>query len=408
MALRNLFFLLMLVLIQISCGKNQTEKLKEKLDVSQSGWVSSGGELFGFNKNPWFLRNTSEVKYCIKVDSGTFTATAEVVRESLKGALEYWKKQLAAPKLEIGVTEIATQNFTEVSDCQNTDLQFLFGYNSLNLEQRNFLADSQKYIGVTVRTEYDRSNLLGRGFIFIASDSGPNSYQNNGQLIQKAWAYPKLLQYALMHELGHVFGIPHSGSGLMSEIFLDQLLYRRLFEFYLNNPYLSTVVPPDSFETCSDSGTFNQKFFKLQKPTACLRFERQAGANVVWKVLAKEKAQSPHEEIGSLHTTWATDRISASKPAVIVQLPPEQKVFAATEVLLNNYLIGPIITDVSYKGFFRTLESAKPYDAYIDLKVDSVSIIGNLEDGLFPVFVYVVPTLTNLILPTKFLGSRDY
>ena len=32
------------------------------------GWVSSGGELFSDAHNPWFVRNTKDVNYCVVVD----------------------------------------------------------------------------------------------------------------------------------------------------------------------------------------------------------------------------------------------------------------------------------------------------------------------------------------------------
>lgn len=366
-----------------------------------AGWVSSGGELFQYDKNPWFVRNTNQVRYCVLVDSQSISTSNEVIRQSIVDAINYWKKQLEIEKLINGMAAIATQEFVESASCENTDLQFQFGYGTLSKEQEKFLQDPRKYIGVSVRTEYDQINLRGKGFVYISSDFGPNAYHNSGQLIIKAWQYPKLLQYALMHELGHVFGVPHSGSGLMSEIFLDQLLYKRLYEFYLKTPFLSFIKPPERFETCSGSGSFNQKFFKLTKPHECLLFEQNSGSKVSWKISAREKLADEAKEIGSLHVSWATTKISASKPAVIVQLPPEQKVFDVNERLLNNYMIGPTVTDLGYKGFFRTVDSARTYDAYIDLKVDSVAVVGNLDDGLFPVFIYVVPTLTNLSLPTE-------
>lgn len=368
--------------------------------VSSAGWVSSGGEFFQYGKNPWFLRNINEVSYCVRVDNLGFSSDVTKVRDAIVEAFKYWREQLKVDKNEAGMATVATQSFVEVEDCANADLQFLMGYRALNTEQIRFLVDPRKYIGVTVRTEYDQVKLKGRGFVFISSDTGSEAYHNSGQLIQKAWSYPKLLRYALMHELGHVFGLTHSGSGLMSEIFLDQLLYKRLFAFYLKQPMLSYVAPPTSFEACSGLGVFNSKFFRLKKPAECLHFAKTESVTPAWKVFLREKKDSSLQEIGLLQTTWATARDQSAKPAFIVHLPPEQKVFDATETLLNNYMMGPVIRDHSYKGFFRTLESAAVYEVYVDLKVDSVSVIGNLEDGLFPVFVYSVPTLSNMTMPT--------
>ena len=145
------------------------------------------------------------------------------LKRPLKSPIDYWVHEFAKVSPQTGVAKtfkLGTQTFSLVG-CQeaDVDLKILVGHGTLDNEQIGWLKKPEKYIGVTVRTDYDPIELRGQGFIYIASDLGPNSYTNTGGLVDKAWESEKLLKYAFLHEFGHVFGIPHRGNGLMSQIF---------------------------------------------------------------------------------------------------------------------------------------------------------------------------------------------
>ncbi len=57
------------------------------------GWISSGGEIFKFDRNPWFVaKNTPQAKYCLTIDKSSVSASEEQVRNSLLTAINWWKK----------------------------------------------------------------------------------------------------------------------------------------------------------------------------------------------------------------------------------------------------------------------------------------------------------------------------
>ena len=64
----------------------------------------------------------------------------------------------------------------------------------------------------------------GKGFIWLAPDSGPDRYQGPTGL-EKFWGPDAHVQDVLLHELGHVFGLPHlKAPSVMSEDFPAQVV----------------------------------------------------------------------------------------------------------------------------------------------------------------------------------------
>ncbi len=216
--------------------------------ASYGGWVSGGGNILRNANNPWFLENTKTVTYCILSDPNTFADVPTSPAILIEKALSYWKKQMADPAAvtdgyavhsntpiesiatEKYVTvEVATQEFVFNPRCYgNEDLTFQLGV--LNSEQREFLQDRSPIIGAAVRTSYDEVQLRGRGFIYIAPDSGKNGYKGE-HLRPKGWHEGNggLLFRAIAHELGHVFGLAHGGEGMMSESYSESLLWEKSF-----------------------------------------------------------------------------------------------------------------------------------------------------------------------------------
>lgn len=373
--------------------------------AAPGGWVSSGGELFQFAKNPWFVKNTKEVKYCVVVDKNSVSASEETVREAIQIAVNYWKEEFkTSTPPKAGFADLATQNFILQNSCTDADIQFLIGYGSLDEEQIKYLKAPEKYVGVSVRTSYEEVQMKGSGFVFISSDRGEKAYKNEQKnLVPEAWRFPKLLQYALIHEMGHVFGIPHTGSGLMSEVFLEQLLNLRMVEFYNSNPIQSFVNPPKSFVVCQGDGLFHTGFFQVPAANECLELQGvQNNAEIQWAVSTKEKRNSAAwTPVGVITASLSMNAMAGMKPAVLVQLPPESKVYDLTERLLNSFMIGPVFKEGSAKGFFHTNSSRQNFDLQIELKIDSVTMTGMVGKNLQQVLSYNPPSLFTLLLPIK-------
>jgi hypothetical protein len=202
-----------------------------------TGWTSSGGESLKDKINPWFLHNTPRVQYCILHDARNFGQPYEQVRKRVRYILNVWKLQIgnleirpiSGPDNGTPNIRIGTQEFIE-SSCDQADLKFQFGV--LTGEQFSKLGDPTKYIGVTVRTHYDRENLRAKGFIYFSPEQGPLKLNKEG-LIENPWSRSggAYLLLALLHETGHIFGFQHDKSlPIMEESYLENVLAKGNFE----------------------------------------------------------------------------------------------------------------------------------------------------------------------------------
>ncbi len=59
------------------------------------GWVGMGGELFKDARNPWFVKNTSEVFYCLKVDTKTISVDDATIDAAFKATIDFWKGEFS-------------------------------------------------------------------------------------------------------------------------------------------------------------------------------------------------------------------------------------------------------------------------------------------------------------------------
>lgn len=374
--------------------------------ADRGGWVASGGELFRFGKNPWFLKNVSNVEYCIDIDQATVSAPFATVQGVVSDAIAYWQNEFKAQNATIasGFAAVGNQTFTLVPKCSAAvPLQFRIGYGTLDADEIAQLVDPKNFVGVSIRKEYDNAQMSGKGIVFISSDLGPNAYNanpNSAQLFPEAWRERKLLLYAVIHEMGHVFGIPHLGSGLMSEVFLEQVLHKRFVPFYLDNPVAPFLLPPLTLESCAPFGTFNAGFFQVPLDSACVRIEGKAvGVSYEWTVYYRKDLKGALMVAGEIKASPLLQLLVAAKPATVIQLPLEQKVFSLTERQMNTFMIGPVFTEMTAKGFFTTTTSHKPYDLQLELRPESVVMTGLVGGKMMPVFVFSQPSLLTQMFP---------
>lgn len=255
--------------------------LFNSLSFGAGGWVSGGGELLKDSHNPWFLNNTPDVFYCIKIDEANFGASSESIERNLKLAINYWKSEFnfaITPEFKhFGKLKIASQNFIKVQCHQKkVNIQFQFGY--LEKDQKRFLLNPRKYAAVTVRTEYDPINLKAKGFVYLSPSEGALAYNSDG-VAKNAWSLNdgNLLYVTLVHELGHVFGLPHIGTmgALMSEGFAELMLSQNNLpnarkaeiSFFSLTKKTPVICPLDPLLIVW------RKFFDLEEADKCIRFD---------------------------------------------------------------------------------------------------------------------------------------
>lgn len=375
--------------------------------ADRGGWVASGGELFRYGKNPWFLKNTKSVDYCIDLDTASVSASKTTVQEVIREAIAYWQNEFKAQGATAGAgfAALGTQVFNEVSSCSEAvPLQFRIGHGVLDKDELEEIQDPKRFVGVSIRKEYDTVTLAGKGIVFISSDRGPNAYTarpDSTHLFPEAWKERRLLFYALIHEMGHVFGIPHTGNGLMSEVFLEQLLHKRFVQFYLDNPVAPFLLAPLTMESCLPFSSFNAGFFQIPTDAVCLRLEgKSIGANYEWSVFYREKLGAPLNPAGTLKASPLMQLLASAKPVAIVQLPTEQKVFSLTERQMNTFMIGPVFVETTARGLYTTTTSPRPFDLQLELRPESVVMTGLVGGRMMPVFIYSPPSLITQFFPT--------
>lgn len=191
-----------------------------------AGTVTSGGGLiYGSMGNPWFMDDQPSPTWCTVIDRENFGISIENAEAHIKSALKEWEP----------VTGIT---FTKTNCNESTDLRFLLGVlseqdsldaNSIKSFAKHLLGESA---GLAVRTHYDEATMRGRGFIYIAPETGPLKIQAS-EIVRHPWQIfgGKIFRVAVMHELGHVFGLQHSheGDDLMGSRTIEYLLSKKVY-----------------------------------------------------------------------------------------------------------------------------------------------------------------------------------
>jgi hypothetical protein len=358
-----------------------------KANGNNGGWVGMGGELFKDARNPWFVRNTNEVHYCLQVDPKTISVTRDEINQAFTEALNFWKSEFSRSRQpEKGYFELGTQMFTLVS-CEDPRVSYkiIFGSSLLDNDQLDFLKDPAKYVGVSVRTQYDTVHLKATGFSYFSDDLNIKTTQ---AFLQKAWSYPKILRYALMHELGHVFGLPHMGTGLMSEIFLDQLLKPEYLPYYEKLPFESIVQPDLNLRLCNVVQNAGKQFFSQAQDQNCIVLQ-----NIEFNKYSvqsyKDQNSVEMTELGTITLqTPNLDEITG-KPLSFLQLSDQQKVFSAQERQFRDFMIGPLASEISTKGKFIPKKPGPSKSVYFRMTPSSLNILGVTPNGdISPILNY--------------------
>ncbi len=213
---------------------------------------------------------------------------------------------------------------------------------------------------------------------------------------------PKILQYALMHELGHVFGLPHLGTGLMSEVFLDQLVKPQYIDMYERLPMESIISPNPEFTSCEIVTTATKSFFGMDATHGCILLKNKDMLSL--GVFSKKDAKSTDEvELGTLRLDFPNPNDYYGKPVSFLQLPEDQQVFSQKESQFRPFMIGPIGTDFGTKGKFIPKKPSPAKSIYSKISPNSLTVIGTQLNGdITPVIQYSSPLGFIYLLPAKF------
>lgn len=199
----------------------QTENAKSRGGVIEG----NGGEYITTERNPWFLGGP--VKYCIKQDPATFSLSSDQARTAIAKVFQTWNSilkpmyrwnQMEAPLLLAakGVLWLAI-DFNEVDCSQAHELEFQLGTFDKSIETA-LSYRAKDILALSLRDQYSDQTGRSKGRIWIAPDKGDRAYKgpNPGAGF---WGMKQNFHNVLMHELGHVFGIPHLEFGFMAANF---------------------------------------------------------------------------------------------------------------------------------------------------------------------------------------------
>ncbi len=377
--------------------------------VVAGGWGSSGGESFRDGHNPWFIQNTPVVRYCVKLDGAGFSADPAKAHQLVQRAISYWQnefktaKEVMKPEFPV---DIATQQFVAV-DCAghedaNVDLTFQLGYGTLDAKQRTFLVDPRKYVGIAVRTDYDEVNLRGKGFIYISSDRGDNRFNAEtvgsvSAFVDQPWQYDGLLYRVLVHELGHVFGLPHVGGGvnnfsnahnetqktasLMSEQYPEEIVQRQTYRAFTALDELDPFfMPRTEFHDCSLTANAI-RFFKLAPGQTCVhvKFVLQT-TSVDVNLFSSAGLAGNRLPIGhSSWTDWDKESSKLNMQVVAVErITPKQQVFHFPVGEEPAMMVGAMIFGLDFPITFKDTDG-EARNVYFRLAPQSYEAIGSVE-----------------------------
>jgi len=334
-----------------------------------AGWSSGGGGLLKSSTNPWFLNNTASAKYCVQIDEENFGASEAFINPIIERAFEYWREQFKFARLQglksFGSIHIATQVFKKVSCEESVDVVFQFGV--LNQTQKDYLKDPKQYGAISVRTEYSEENLRGKGFIYISPAKGSLGIDLN-TAGHDMWtkASGARLYLALLHELGHVFGLPHVGStGLMAEGFVEKvLLDDENPGKWIDDTKLFFKLPMENDTFCLEGPL--KKMWKgwadvlgLSEEQKCLKLtfehadDQLNGATVVSFFAGPNPESLSKIGISKLKTI-----LSLPTHLVTIWLPDDQKVFLQSDIELLRFksLLGPSTWSTRKIGYFKSVD----------------------------------------------------
>ncbi len=354
--------------------------------LASNGWVASGGDLIEDAMNPWWIQNKKELKYCIRIDSKSTSATKKDINFITSRVLQNWLNEWSYFfNNRDSSFEIGSQTLIKVECSQENDLAFYFGWNSLSLDKKNYIRQSRNpksIIGLAVRTHYDRKKLIGKGFIFVGSDTGPDKFTQKG-LYPQPWRHKALLTSVLAHELAHVFGLKHSDlfHGLMGAGFLTMLLKKKSVEYmkvfgtlneYQDFPYFSEnkSYKLKSGRVKNVFGKVNVKNLKIvphpHDPYRFSLYEESSGYDLLTHTL----------ELTSLHRTIPLGGFS-------LYLTDQQVVFPKEE----GVILIPLNFSDEGQAIVKSVSGGTRKNVYLKKNFDSITLL-NYENGNYHKIVF--------------------
>lgn len=314
------------------------------------GWTSGGGELIKDGHNPWFFAKTGEfpdiVRYCISIDEVHFGLDAESIDANVEAAFGFWRDEFSATGQDESDEpgfRLAQEHFVKV-DCKiDPPLRLQFGI--LSAEQEAKMKElgwhPNQHVAIAIRTDYNPKTLKGRGFIYVAPETGRLAIDNESVRPNYWSGDMPTLRNVLFHELGHVFGLRHRGTR-------QDIMGAGLTEFAISHDYNPDSVKLNLFaiprgvpviRSCGhQTNAMIKKFLGDENTNSFLCYGVRFFADRL-DVVGYRDVMTPqfNELIGS---AWIRGGNRDVEPLVRLWLSGEQKVFPMSIKGINPVIYG--------------------------------------------------------------------
>lgn len=395
---KNLLFLLFLLSL-FACSP--VERSENPTHLSSGGWAGGGGLVRKDASNPWWVKNTTIVRYCVEIDEQNFGITHQRAIQISQKAFQWWKTAFenGADIESTYSAGVGAQTFSLEPSCSvDTDLRLQFGV--LSLEQRaqwtsNVKEPPHKYRGIALRTDYDLKNMRGKGFIYLSPQSGPDKFQSKPDDVENPWSIAggDLAAITLVHELGHVFGYDHGAMDIMNPSMLD-FLFRKDIASEMDEVSSDIMYPTNPFQftdgsrvTCfAKTGDVEAKiFWDIPEDKPCLKLDihlkRIYGPRTEQEVFVSIASSKD----GPWSSMWESTSFKVETRSEIpnfVYLPDDQ---VALEKEPSIYLWAlPSQIHIKAMVELKTQDGQKARKVYLDLPAEGeIGVLGAFQDELF-------------------------
>lgn len=196
------------------------------IETAQAGSGSHGGDTLASDDNPWALaRRSGQVEYCIERDADYDFSNAEL-QDLIEESVSDWAVFFRKPWLNNGTFNRGAQgkltlmsfNFSYIENCNNPkdQITFIFGARRFEKSEATALLLSSGYPSQNNMpgAAIPYSNEKIGGVVWVAKDDytiGSFKPVANNSRKQRLLG----VKHILLHELGHVFGMPHDSVFVM-------------------------------------------------------------------------------------------------------------------------------------------------------------------------------------------------
>lgn len=367
--------------------------------ATAGGWTSGGGELLEDAINPWFIQSGPEekiIRYCVEADEANFGVDLRQLSRQVRSAFDFWSEEfLSAFVPDNGQGSnlkvyVGRESFFEVPCTGAEQIRFQFGV--LSNEQltkfRDLGQDPTKMVGIAVRTEYDEARLTGKGFIYLSPARGPLAMTGR-DVMPDPWSArgQSNLASVLLHEIGHMFGVHHSGNhrDLMGAGFPEYVVSPLNQGYHMNKGVFKVPQGIPLYNICySSSGLpeYLRSFFGINPAHNCIS-AKIFGDKL--RIFSRTEGEDPFTEAGDM--TFEDDKIWKTESLIRVWLPSIQKVYQNVPDYLGKILVGPQVVHRRATGFYRNKDRTLERHLQVhispnNIQVDGV-VDGRIMSGMF-------------------------